>query len=92
MTSKTMMFTDIQEISIEDGSKVTNSWGISTYYLNNWFQYHPDKKNRDRFLSIKLKNRRVRPAVIPENANLAFTILKNHFAEIERRSVVFQGG
>jgi hypothetical protein len=46
MTSKIIMFTEIESISIEDGSKVKNSWGISTHYLNNWFQYHPEKKNR----------------------------------------------
>lgn len=52
MTSKTVLFQDIKCISIEDATKVNNTWGLNTRYLNNWFQYDSDRKNKKKFICI----------------------------------------
>lgn len=65
MTSKTILFNEIKTISIEDASNVNNSWGIDTHHLNNWFQYDPDRKKKNKFISIEIKNTRIRPAITP---------------------------
>ncbi len=36
----------MQKISIEDGKNVNNTYGLNTRYLNNWFQYDPDRKKK----------------------------------------------
>jgi hypothetical protein len=90
MTSKTVLFSDVKAISIEDATKVNNSWGINGHYLNNWFQYDPDRKNKKKFISIELKNSRVRPAITPEDVQKAFDSLRAHFEALDRKSVMFQ--
>lgn len=90
MTSKTIMFEDVKTISIEDARNVNNSWGINTHYLNNWFSYDANRKNKPRFISIELKNSRIRPAITPDDVDQAFNTLREHFAAIDRKSVEFQ--
>lgn len=90
MTSKTILFNEIKTIGIEDASKVNNSWGIDTHHLNNWFQYDPDRKKKHKFISIEIKNSRIRPAITPEDVDKAFNALREHFAAIDRKSVMFQ--
>lgn len=89
MTSKTVLYSEVQSVSIEDGTKVKNSWGISTNYLNNWFQYDPNRKNKNKFISILLKNSRIRPAFSPEDVDKAFDALRKYFEELDRKSVMF---
>lgn len=52
MTSKTIMFQEMKTISIEDAKNVNNSWGINSHYLNNWFSYDKERKNKTKFISI----------------------------------------
>lgn len=84
------MFEDVKTISIEDARNVNNSWGINTHYLNNWFSYDANRKNKPRFISIELKNSRIRPAITPDDVDQAFNTLREHFAAIDRKSVEFQ--
>lgn len=90
MTSKTIMFSEMKAIRIEDASKVNNSWGINTNYLNNWFQYDPNRKNKTKFISIEIKDNRIRPAITPADVDKAFDTLRKHFAALDRKSVMFQ--
>ena len=89
MTSKTVMFNQMRTISIEDARKINKSWGIDANHLNNWFQYDPDRKNKNKFISIQIKNSAIRPAITPEDVDTAFAVLREHFAAIDRKSVMF---
>lgn len=59
------MLNEMKAIDIEDATNVNSRWGISTHFLNNWFQYDPDRKKKAKFISIQLKNKRIRPAITP---------------------------
>lgn len=65
MTSKTILFSEIKTISIEDASHVNSKWGLNTRLLNNWFQYDPDRKNKKKYICIELKNSRIKPSITP---------------------------
>lgn len=89
-TSKTILFSEMSKISIEDGRKVNHRWGPSPKFLNNWFHLDIDRKMKDRFLSIEIKGSNVRPALTPESIDRAFDVLRKHFGEMDRKSVMFQ--
>lgn len=36
-TSKTILFSDVESVEINSTEGVSNRWGVSTKYLNNWF-------------------------------------------------------
>lgn len=52
MTSKTILFSQIKKISIEDAINLNNTYGLNTRLLNNWFQYDPDRKKKQKFIQI----------------------------------------
>ena len=80
-TSKTIFFNEMKKISIEDASKVNHTWGLSTHFLNNWFHFDSERKNRPKFISIEIKGARVRPSVTPTDVDKAFDALRHHFME-----------
>lgn len=65
-------------------------WGPSTAYLNNWFHYDRDRSKKDRFIAIKMKGQKILPSLTPCDVRKVFDILRNHFAELDRKSVMFQ--
>jgi len=89
MTSKTIMFQEMKTISIEDAKNVNNSWGINSHFLNNWFSYDKERKNKTKFISIEIKGSRIKPAITPDDVDKAFTVLRNHFETLDRKSVMF---
>lgn len=84
------MFNEMKAIRIEDATKVNNSWGVNTNYLNNWFQYDPKRKGKAKFISIEIKDNKIRPAITPTDVDKAFDVLRQHFAALDRKSVMFQ--
>lgn len=84
------MFSEISKISIEDGRKVNHMWGPSMKYLNNWFHFDNNRGQKDRFLSIQIKGSDLKPSLTPNDIDKAFNALRNHFFEMERRSVKFE--
>ena len=79
----------MSKISIEDGRKVNLIWGFTSRFLNNWFHMDNSRDNKDRFLSIELKGSYLRPALTPQNIDNVFNILRKHFANTKRKSVIF---
>ncbi len=45
-TSKTILFNEMSQITIEDGSNVSHRWGPSTRYMNNWFHLDNERKRK----------------------------------------------
>ncbi len=86
-SSKTLMYSEIAKISLEDGLNVRHQWGPCTHFLNNWFHYDSNRANKEKFLSFKLKGQRIMPSLTPDDPVKLFNLLKSHFEEIDRRSV-----
>ena len=38
-TSRTIMFSDIDKISLENAEDVSTLWGLSSHHMNNWFPH-----------------------------------------------------
>ena len=57
-------------------------WGISGFFLNNWFHLDAERKDKPKFLSIKIKGSNIRPSLTPTDARQVFNLLRNHFDEI----------
>jgi hypothetical protein len=64
-TSKTILFSDIATVGLISTDGVTHRWGICGKYLNNWFPYDNDRKNKKKFIEIVLKGRKTRPSITP---------------------------
>lgn len=45
-TSRTILFTDIQKITLEPCLNVRHKWGPSTHFMNNWFHYDAKRRNK----------------------------------------------
>ena len=52
MTSKTILFSEMRKIRIEDASEVNTFWGTNGLLLNNWFNYDPQRKKKAKFISF----------------------------------------
>ena len=86
-TSKTILYSEVSKISLEDGLNVRHKWGPSTHFLNCWFHYDAKRSVKEKFLCFKMKGQRIMPALTPEDPVKLFDILRKHFEEIDRRSV-----
>jgi len=49
-TSKTILFTEIERVTLNSSEGVTHRWGLSTKYLNNWFPWDNNRKNKTKFI------------------------------------------
>ena len=64
-TSKTIMFSEIERISLLSADGVNHKWGLCTKHLNNWFPLDSKRKNKSKFIEIILKGRKTRPSITP---------------------------
>ncbi len=74
-TSKTIMFSEIESVEINNTEGVNHRWGVCTKYLNNWFNLDPKRGEKKNFIGIKLKNRNVKPSFTPDDAQKVFQII-----------------
>jgi hypothetical protein len=49
-TSKTILFSDIESVSLIVSEGVSHVWGICGRYLNNWFPYDSKRRFRNKFI------------------------------------------
>ena len=84
-TSRTIMFTDIDQITLESTMDVTTPWGPSSHHLNNWFHLDANRDKKPYFIAIHEKGERVIPSLTPDNAMKVFELLRNHFIELGRK-------
>lgn len=80
-TSKTILISDIEAIGLHSSEGVTHSWGVSTKYLNNWFPYDANRKNKTKFIEFQLKGKRIKSAITPDDPDKAFQILWENFTK-----------
>ena len=78
-TSRTILFNDIDKITLESCLNVRHKWGIATHFLNNWFHYDGKRRGKEKFIAIHIKDRRIIPSLTPEDATKVFEILRNLF-------------
>lgn len=75
-TSKTIMFEDIDRISLEEADDVSTLWGLSSHHLNNWFPLDLERKQKRLFVSIHEKGERFIPSLTPTDAAAVFNVLR----------------
>ncbi len=74
-TSKTILFSEVENVQLNSSEGVTHRWGICTKYLNNWFPLDSKRGEKKKFLSIKLKNKDIKPSITPDDPEKVFQII-----------------
>ena len=69
----------MSKLSLESALNVNHLWGTSSHFLNNWFNYDPERKHKDKFLEIEIKGSRIRPSISCDDVTKVFYILRDHF-------------
>lgn len=81
-TSRSILFADIETVSLISSEGVTHKWGVTTKYLNNWFPYDSERKKKTKFIEFRLKGRKMRPSITPDDPDKVFKIIwENHTSE-----------
>jgi len=78
-TSKTILFNDIERVVLHSSEGVTHRWGITTKYMNNWFPWDNNRKNKTKFIEIILKGRKTRPSITPDDPDKVFKIIWENY-------------
>lgn len=78
-TSKTILFSDIERVSLLDAEGVNHRWGTCGKYLNNWFPYDSERKNKKKFIEIVIKGRNTKPSITPDDPDKVFLIIWENF-------------
>ena len=74
-TSKTILFSEIETVALMSSEGVTHRWGICSKYLNNWFPIDSNRKNKTKFIEIKLKGRNTKPSITHDDPDKVFRII-----------------
>ena len=74
-TSRTILFSEIQQVSLLSSEGVTHRWGLCSKHLNNWFPLDTNRKNKTKFIEIILKGRKTRPSITPDDPEKVFRII-----------------
>lgn len=80
-TSKTILVSDIELVSLIDAKDVNHRWGTCQAFLNNWFHLDGDRALKKKFVEIRIKGRKMRPSITPENPEAVFNILWANFTK-----------
>lgn len=86
-TSKTILVKDIEFASLVPANGVKLRWGIHPKFLNNWFPLDNHRNEKDKFIEIRIKGKRIRPSFSPENPDKAFAVIYQNFSEEGRKYV-----
>lgn len=89
-TSKTIMFTDIERVTLEDGIGAGQNWGLCTKYLNNWFPLDRSRKNKLKFVAIHMKGKKIIPSFTPEDPEKVIQVIYENFTEEGKRVVEYR--
>jgi hypothetical protein len=63
---------------------VNHSWGLCSKYLNNWFNYDSKRKEKKKFISIKIKDKNIKPSITPDNSDKVFQIIWENQTDLGR--------
>jgi len=89
-TSKTILISEIERVGLYNSEGVTHRWGICAKYLNNWFPYDGNRKNKTKFIEIIVKGAKTRPSITPDDPDAAFKIIWENFTKEGREYVEHQ--
>ena len=89
-TSKTILYQEVEKIDLVDATEVNHLWGVTTAFMNGWFHLDGERKSKAKYICVKMKNKNIRPCLTPTDPIGVFNILRNHFMEMERKSVAFR--
>lgn len=74
-TSRTILYTEVDWIVMEDAQGVDQTWGVSRKWLNNWFPYDADRKNKTKFIAFSIRGKKMKPTITPDDPAKVFSIL-----------------
>ena len=86
-TSKTILIKDIQFISLVPSNGANHRWGITPKFLNNWFPLDNHRNEKSKFIEIRIKGKKTRPSITPDDADKVFAILWQNFTEDGKKYV-----
>lgn len=78
-TSKTIMLSEIDKVTLLDSQGVTHRWGICGKFLNNWFPLDLHRFGKTKFIEIILKGKKTRPSITPQDPEKVFKIIWENF-------------
>lgn len=78
-TSKTIMISDIDRVTLHSSEGVEHRWGVCGKYLNNWFPYDGNRKAKTKFIEIILKGKKTRPSITPDDPEKAWKAIWENF-------------
>ena len=78
-TSKTIMFEDIQRVTLYNSDGVAHKWGLTAKFLNNWFPWDINRKKKTKFIEIIVKGKTTRPSITPDDPDKVFEIIWENF-------------
>lgn len=78
-TSKTIMISDIERVTLHSSEGVEHRWGVCGKYLNNWFPYDGSRKSKTKFIEIVLKGKKTKPSITPDDPEKAWKAIWENF-------------
>ena len=76
---RTIMYKDVDKISLESADDVSTLWGLSSHHLNNWFPLDQERKGKKLFIAIHEKGNRIIPSLTPDDAVGVFDVIRARF-------------
>ena len=74
-SSKTVLWNQVEKLSLIPTDGVEHRWGVCGKYLNNWFPLDSDRKLKKHFIEVVLKGKKTRPSFTPEDPQKCFEVL-----------------
>jgi hypothetical protein len=90
-TSKTILLKDIEFISLLNSDGVSHRWGVTSKHLNNWFPLDSERSKKTKFIEIRIKGKRMRPSITPEDPDKVFRIIWENYTEEGKKFVAEDG-
>ena len=86
-TSKTILIQDLQFVALVPSNGAVHRWGVSSKFLNNWFPLDNHRTHKTKFIEFRLKGKKMRPSITPEDPDKVFQIIWQNFNEEGKKYV-----
>ena len=78
-TSRNILPSEIERVTVYDSKEVTHRWGLCTKYLNNWFPLDTNRKNKSKFIEIIVRGKKMRPSITPDDPDRVAQVIWENF-------------
>lgn len=77
-TSRSILYTEIEKISLGSSLHFNQKWGLSTHGMKNWFPLDSQRRNKSQYIAFHLKGKSTIPSFTPIDSSKVFTILQHN--------------